>query len=107
MAEAGLQIRGLVVNRSHPSFGGGDPHELRALAVEHGDTPLGPLLAALADTEAAAAVERAACAPLLAAVGPVPLVIVPLLPTDIHDVEGIGAIAERLVMPNGEGWPSS
>jgi anion-transporting ArsA/GET3 family ATPase len=101
-AEA-MPIAGLVVNRVTPELWS-DPRPLPTAAELEGplaaaglpDGDLARRLAAtLAEHEALATAERHAFERLLARI-PVPRAIVPRLETDVHDLAGLAAMAERL-----------
>ena len=91
--EAGIGVAALVVNRIHPRFGepggrlpaGADRGRASALA----GTPIGHLYANLADFDRVAEREEAHFAELAAQVAPAPVVRVPFLETDVHDLEGL------------------
>jgi anion-transporting ArsA/GET3 family ATPase len=100
--ENGLTIAALIVNRVHPAFdgdpgtGGDDPRAVRERAAEHAGTPLGALWANLADFRAVAAREQDQVQDLADQVAPAPLVTVPVLRSDVHDLAGLGEIAAHL-----------
>jgi hypothetical protein len=92
-----------VVNRVHPHFDGGASAaaaaEARARAAEAGGpaTPLGALWTNLADFRAVAEREEDSLAVLAAQVAPAPVVRVPLLEDDVHDLGGLARVASHLV----------
>jgi anion-transporting ArsA/GET3 family ATPase len=88
LGEAGIAVRALILNRMHPDFG-------PAPAAGDGGGPeaLAPLRANLAELTALAAAEDRHVAPLVERVAPAPSVRVPLLATDVHDLEGLDALA--------------
>jgi anion-transporting ArsA/GET3 family ATPase len=96
--EQGLAVRALVVNRMHPDFGGIDPAEARRRAAEEGGraTPPGALWANLADFRAVAEREEDTLAALAQRVAPAPVVRVPLLADDVHDLDGLATVAAHL-----------
>jgi anion-transporting ArsA/GET3 family ATPase len=97
--EHGLRVTAVVVNRVHPTFGDGSADDARAaagVATASGDGELAALWANLAELRTIAAAERAEIAPLRAAVGAVPVVEVPLLDDDVHDLAGLEQIAAHL-----------
>lgn len=98
LREAGIRVRSLVVNRVHPGVGLGLPSVPPA--------PAGSALAALEENLAAldsvAAREREHLGDLTAAVAPAPVVLVPFLASDVHDVEGLGEIAAYLLGETSE-----
>jgi hypothetical protein len=96
LAENDVDIAALIVNRMHPTFGEGSAHAAREEAEKFEGTPLGSLWANLADFRQVAERERAALAGLADQVAPAPVVTVPFLPTDVHDLQGLAAIATHL-----------
>ncbi len=96
--DSGLRVEGLIVNRTHPSFDRRPAAELIRLADHHAGQPIGPLLQVLADAESLAEAERAACDPIIDAIAPAPVVRVPLLDDDVHDLAGVEALAGHLVV---------
>jgi anion-transporting ArsA/GET3 family ATPase len=96
--ENGLTIAALIVNRVHPSFGGDQPEaaSARERAAEHAGTPLGALWANLADFREVAAREQDQVRGLAEQVAPAPLVTVPVLRSDVHDLAGLAEIAAHL-----------
>jgi anion-transporting ArsA/GET3 family ATPase len=121
LREAGIAVHGLVVNRVHPSFTGpasgaaaspeasesrpassplGQHHVSEALAAGAAEraatlagTPLGGLYRNLADFQAVASREQAHLAGLAEAVAPAPVVWVPFLAGDVHDLAGMHEVA--------------
>jgi anion-transporting ArsA/GET3 family ATPase len=107
--EAGIGVRGLVVNRVHPAFGlahqgGRGPSDGSAVAAAAtarraetlAATPVGALYRNLADFQAVASREHANLAGLAEAVAPAPVVWVPFLHTDVHDLDGLGDVAAHV-----------
>ena len=102
--EAGIDVEGLVVNRVHPSFG----RPVTTAAVAAGtaeraatlaDTPIGGLYRNLADFQAVASREQAHLAGLTGAVAPAPVVWVPFLRSDVHDLAGMAEVARHVFAP--------
>jgi anion-transporting ArsA/GET3 family ATPase len=93
LADGQLVVAALIVNRMHPAFGTGDIATARAAATEHAGTPLGALWANLADFRAVAASEEAQLGGLAAHVAPAPVVHVPVLRSDVHDLAGLDEVA--------------
>jgi anion-transporting ArsA/GET3 family ATPase len=104
--EAGFAVQGLIVNRVHPPFGlagdGDDASEPVTPAIAAGadrrasalaDTPLGGLYRNLADFQAVASREQSHLAGLADTVAPAPVVWVPFLRSDVHDIAGLDEIA--------------
>jgi len=81
-----IAVRALVINRATPDFGDA------AVDADRDD----PAARALADFRAAAAAERTLVEELRNDVRPDAVVVVPLLGDDVHDVTGLGAIADLL-----------
>jgi anion-transporting ArsA/GET3 family ATPase len=93
LGEAGIAVRGLIVNRVHPRFGEGLPEALAERAATLAGSDLGALYANLADFELVSSREHAHLAGLADAVAPAPLAWVPFLRSDVHDVAGMTAVA--------------
>jgi anion-transporting ArsA/GET3 family ATPase len=89
LAVANIAVRGLLVNRVTPTFDG---------AVADGDSPAAR---ALADFRSLAAREAGHVESLRLAVPGVPLVEVPILPFDIHDLDGLETLARFIVGADG------
>jgi anion-transporting ArsA/GET3 family ATPase len=97
LAEADISVRALIVNRMHPRFGKGLPEATRERAAGLGDSDLGGLYRNLADFQLVASREEEHLAGLADAVSPAPVVRVPFLPTDVHDVEGLTKVARHML----------
>jgi len=80
----------------HPRFSDASPAATRERAVSLAGTDLGALYANLADFLAMSSNEEANLATLTSRVAPAPVVRVPFLPTDVHDLDGLGTIAAHL-----------
>jgi anion-transporting ArsA/GET3 family ATPase len=93
LAEGNLAVAALIVNRMHPAFGAGDSSAARAAAGSHAGSPLGALWANLADFREVAASEQAQFGSLAANVAPAPVVHVPVLRSDVHDLAGLAEVA--------------
>lgn len=96
LAEGSIRVAALVVNRMHPRFGSGLAEATRERARSLEGTDLGALFANLADFELVAAREEEHLAGLAARVDPAPVVRVPFLDSDVHDIGGLDAIAAHL-----------
>ena len=96
LAEGGIAVAALVVNRMHPRFGSGLAEATRERARTLAGTDLGELFANLADFELVAAREEEHLGELTSRVDPAPVVRVPFLETDVHDLGGLDAIAAHL-----------
>jgi anion-transporting ArsA/GET3 family ATPase len=99
--EADIAIKALIVNRMHPRFGDGSPEGMRERAHTLAGTDLGGLYANLADFLAVAATEEQHLAGLSTRVAPAPVVRVPFLETDVHDLDGLATIADHLLGRQG------
>jgi anion-transporting ArsA/GET3 family ATPase len=91
LAETGVKPAGLVVNRVHPLFG---PVSTAPGAPSGG--PLEALLENHARLRATAEEEEHSIRELVADVAPSPVARVPLLDSDVHDLEGLGLVADQL-----------
>ncbi|HEV3400625.1 MAG TPA: hypothetical protein VG078_02295, partial [Acidimicrobiales bacterium] len=60
-------------------------------------TPLGPLYENLADLHQLADGEEEHVVDLVARLAPAPAVRVPVLPSDVHDLDGLAAVAAHLL----------
>ena len=96
LAEAGIAVRALIVNRVHPHFTDVAVPVLERRAAELAGTPLADLEANLVDFATVAASEDAHLEGLTGRVAPAPVIRVPFLPTDVHDVEGLDRVAAHL-----------
>jgi anion-transporting ArsA/GET3 family ATPase len=100
LGEAGIAVRALIVNRVHPDFGtrATEAHAaataLRASTLA--GTDLGGLYRNLADFQAVASHEHAHLSGLAGTVAPAPVVWVPFLRSDVHDVAGMDEIARHV-----------
>jgi anion-transporting ArsA/GET3 family ATPase len=99
-----LPVEALVVNRVHPRFDDGSAEADRLRAETLAGTPLGGLYANLADFRTMAEGEEAHLAGLSAAVEPAPVLRVPFLADDVHDVDTLEQVAGHLF---GRAAPSS
>ena len=97
--EAGISVQGLIVNRVHPSFGA-TTATAAAGAAQRAETlagsAIGGLYRNLADFQAVASRERGHLAGLADTVAPAPVVWVPFLRTDVHDLDGLDAVAAHV-----------
>jgi anion-transporting ArsA/GET3 family ATPase len=102
LAEADMSVTALVVNRVQPRFA--DDDQLARLPPPPGPgsgTPLDELIENLAGYTAASDREERATADLVAKIAPAPVYRVPLLNGDVHDVAGLGTIADLLFGRSG------
>lgn len=96
LKESGLSVEGLVVNRVHPPFGtnGSLPDPPRG-------SDLSVLVDNLRDQRAVNAREEATVVRIVSEVAPSPVVRVPLLDVDVHDVAGLSTVADHIFGMNG------
>jgi anion-transporting ArsA/GET3 family ATPase len=100
LREARMPFGGLVVNRVHPLEGGPAAADVAALERALGDPKLAAKVARTYAEERALAVRhQAAIDDLLTATGETDPVLVPELPGDVHDVDGLVAIHAHLFAP--------
>jgi anion-transporting ArsA/GET3 family ATPase len=97
LAEADIEVRALIVNRMHPRFGEGLAEATRDRAETLAGTALGGLYANLADFQLVASREEDHLAGLANVVAPAPVVRVPFLSTDVHDIAGLTALAALML----------
>ena len=103
LAESQMTVTALVVNRVQPRFA--DDNQVDSLASLTGDqasSPLGQLIDNLRGYTAASDREERAFADLVTKVAPAPVYRVPLLNTDVHDLDGLGTVADLLFAGPGE-----
>jgi anion-transporting ArsA/GET3 family ATPase len=93
LAQTGIAPAGLIVNRVHPTFG-----PVPEVAAPAG-SELATLVRNLEQLSTVAEAEEATCAALVQELAPSPVARVPLLPSDVHDVAGLGAVADQLFGP--------
>jgi anion-transporting ArsA/GET3 family ATPase len=99
LAALDLPPAGLVVNRVHPRFG-----TTRAAAARRkadGGGAQAPLWRNLAELAQVAEREERALAPLQQRIGAAPVALVPLLSTDVHDLDGLAIVGEHLLAGSG------
>src|SRR5262245_24295758 len=96
LLEAGIEVRALIVNRMHPKFGDGLAEATRERARTLDGTDLGGLYANLADFRLVASREEEHLEGLAERVAPAPVVRVPFLRSDVHDLEGLAEVGEHL-----------
>jgi anion-transporting ArsA/GET3 family ATPase len=97
LADMRLSVRAVVVNRIYPFFGSGLADELAVAARSaDADGPLADHLRNLAELDDIARAEREHLAPLAERVAPAPLVEVPLLPFQVHDLTSLTALGDYL-----------
>ena len=107
LAESKMSVTALVVNRVQPRFA--DDDQLASLPRLEGVGAAGDL-AQLVDNlrgyTAASDREERAFAELVSKVTPAPVYRVPLLNTDVHDLEGLAHIADLLFSGSGVAGPA-
>ncbi|MEY2423519.1 MAG: hypothetical protein QOI95_3586 [Acidimicrobiaceae bacterium] len=96
LAESGIAVRALIVNRMHPRFGDGLAEASRERARTLEGTDLGGLYANLADFRLVASREEEHLAGLADRVAPAPVIRVPFLRTDVHDLDGLAEVGTHL-----------
>jgi anion-transporting ArsA/GET3 family ATPase len=96
LRESAVTIAALVVNRMHPTFGAGTATAAREASARFAGDALGELWANLADFRQVAERERAALAGLAEQVAPAPIITVPFLRSDVHDLDGLAEIGTFL-----------
>ncbi|HEX3459856.1 MAG TPA: ArsA-related P-loop ATPase [Acidimicrobiales bacterium] len=108
LAEANMSVTALIVNRVQPRFIDDNRlDELEGLVSgAPGDGgPLRVLVDNLAGYAAASDRDEKVYGDLVARVAPAPVSRVPLLNSDVHDLEGLGLIADLLFLTDGQGAP--
>ncbi|MGI9121062.1 MAG: ArsA family ATPase [Acidimicrobiales bacterium] len=96
LGETGISVSSLIVNRMHPRFGRGRAEADRERARVLAGTDLGALFANLAEWRTMADGEEANLAELQSRVAPAPVVRVPFLADDVHDLETLAGIGAHL-----------
>jgi len=94
--EAEIPVAALIVNRMHPAFSEVLPESLRERSRTLDGTDLGGLYRNLADFALVASREEGHLAGLADEVAPAPVVRVPFLSTDVHDLTGLGLVGDHL-----------
>ncbi len=95
LAESAMPVRGLVVNRMFPRFAPTDVPGARAVTAPEG-SGLATLVANLDDLDGIAQREERYIGILSGHLPGAPVVRVPLLPGDVHDVAGLTEVATHL-----------
>ena len=96
LKETQLPVEALIVNRMHPRFGPGRSEADRARATTLDGTAIGSLYSNLADFRQMADEERTHLAGLAEQVDPAPVVEVPFLPEDVHDLAALAEIGTHM-----------
>ncbi len=97
LTESRMSVAGLIVNRVQPRFA--DDAELAFLEARSDvspDSSLGLLVENLRGYTAASDREEQAYADLVATVAPAPVYRIPLLNSDVHDLDGLATVAGLL-----------
>jgi anion-transporting ArsA/GET3 family ATPase len=94
--EAQIPVRALIVNRMHPRFSDASPTAMHERAETLRGTDLGGLYENLAEFLQVASNEEAHLRGLAGNVAPAPVIRVPFLGTDVHDLDGLGEIGRHL-----------
>ena len=95
LADAGIAVDAVIVNRVHPRFAEPDT-DVDALIASLSGTPLAPHALALARAEALADDDDAHIAALVHALPDARITTVPLFDADLHDLDGIERLADAL-----------
>ncbi|HXH58489.1 ArsA family ATPase [Iamia sp.] len=96
LGEADIPVAALIVNKVHPSFSDQLPEALRERSRTLAGGDLGGLYRNLADFALIAAREDEHLDGLAEQVAPAPVVRVPYLRSDVHDLDGLTEIADHL-----------
>jgi anion-transporting ArsA/GET3 family ATPase len=110
LAESNMSVTALIVNRVQPRFI--DDSRLEQLTAIAGQATtqggaLQDLINNLAGYTAASDRDERTYGDLVARIAPAPVSRVPLLNTDVHDLEGLKVIADLLFLGDGRGAPFS
>jgi len=97
LREGGLDVEALVVNRMHPKWGDELAEATRARADAFEGTDLGGLYANLADFQLTASREEAHLDGLTESTGDADVIRVPMLESDVHDLEGLGRLGDLMM----------
>ena len=96
LAQNGMGVAALIVNRVHPTFGTGSADDAHDAAAAHAGTDLGRLWDNLAQFRDAAGREAEQLTSLRAQIGDATVCLVPQLADDVHDVDGLRAVGRHL-----------
>jgi anion-transporting ArsA/GET3 family ATPase len=92
----GLGVSAAVVNRAHPVFGTGTAAEASARAISAADPAVAALWENLAGLRRISESEAAELTPLVDQMRGAPIAMVPLLASDVHDLDGLRQIGRHL-----------
>jgi anion-transporting ArsA/GET3 family ATPase len=104
LGQADIALQALIVNRLHPHFDTGPGESLPVagagksggVRIEANAEALAVLNANWAELRAEAKREESCVAALAAQVAPAPVARVPLIDSDVHDLEGVQTVADHL-----------
>jgi anion-transporting ArsA/GET3 family ATPase len=96
LRQQGFSVAATIVNRTHPRFGDGSAADAERRAAAADDAGVAALWANLALLRRTAEAERRELAPLASRLGSDRIVEIPLLPTDVHDVDALDHLATHL-----------
>lgn len=104
LSEHGIAVRGLIVNRMQPAFGGEDglalgPEATRARADTLAGTALGDHYTCLADARQLARGEAENLVGLTEGVAPAPVVLIEVQPFEVNDLGSLHRLGELLMGP--------
>ena len=95
LVEHRVSVQAAIVNRAHPQFGAGSADDA-AQAAEAASGTLAELWGNVRDLRRLREAEMDTLAALAEVVGGERLVVLPLLDHDVHDLDGLHAIADHL-----------
>ncbi len=96
-AEGRATVDAVVVNRVSPRFGPATPAEDRRRSDEYAGTPLGALFRTRAELHERATADEAGIDALRSSLDQTPVLTVPALPDDVHDLRGLAEVASHMV----------
>ena len=96
LAGAGISVDALIVNRVHPSFSDLSTADLHSRLDRFAGTALAPFVAALLDSTEIATTELGHLTSLTEALPEAPVVLVPFLDADVHDLDGLERVRRHL-----------
>ncbi len=96
LVDLGLGVQAAIVNRAHPAFGSAGAADALAAADASDDAVLAALWRNVHELRIVREAELLTLAPLVDAVGPERLTVLPLLDNDVHDLAGLAVIADHL-----------
>jgi len=99
LVEQGVGVSAAIINRMHPAFGTASAADAAAEAAEAGDDVVARLWTNVAELRTIRERELDVVAPLTAIAGEEHTVTLPLLDSDVHDLDGLWMIADHLFGP--------